>query len=360
MDARPEIRHLKTSEHGGLNYSELEATGIAPGEVIDFSVSSNPNGPPPGLRVTTKGVRIERYPDSEANELRRCLGGKLGIEPRNILVGSGSTELIRLAALAYLGKGDTAVVIQPTFGEYEVACNIMGGQIVRQQLALDDGFSLDTGSMVEMVKRHKPKVIFINNPNNPTGNYVSRHDFEKLLAAAPDSLIVLDEAYVSFVENAWSPVDLTHDSNLLVLRSMTKDYALAGLRLGYAIGRKEIIDSLRRVCPPWNVNSIAQQAGLLVLQQDDFLRRSRAIAARSKKYLMGELTRLGFRCLPSEANFFLVEVGDAAGFRRRLLGKKMLVRDCTSFGLPGYIRLAPRDPRACRRLIAAIEELQAE
>ena len=360
LQPRPEIRDLKISEHGGLNYSELETLGLSPNEVIDFSVSSNPNGPPPGIMSKTRDVKIARYPDSGANELRRRLSQKLGVQPRNILIGSGSTELIRLAALAYLGKDDSSMIIEPTFGEYEVACNIMGASIVRQRLAEEDGFTLDINKTRELIQRHSPRVIFICNPNNPTGNYIGQEEFNRLLAVAGDSLVILDEAYIVFVEHAWFSPPMVEGNNLLVLRSMTKDYTLAGLRLGYAIAGDEIIDSLRRVCPPWNVNTVAQQAAIFALQQDEFLKRSRVMVARGKDYLVRQLTRLGLRCLPSEAHYFLVEVGDAADFRQRLLRKKILVRDCTSFGLPRHIRIAPRDLKLCRQLVAAIKEVQRE
>lgn len=234
----------------------------------------------------TRDVKIARYPDSGANELRRRLSQKLGVQPRNILIGSGSTELIRLAALAYLGKDDRAMIIEPTFGEYEVACNIMGASIVRQRLAEEDGFTLDISKTRELIERHSPRVIFICNPNNPTGNYIGQEEFNRLLAVAGDSLVILDEAYIVFVEHAWFSPPMVEGNNLLVLRSMTKDYTLAGLRLGYAIAGDEIIDLLRRVCPPWNVNTVAQRAGILVLQQDEFLKRSRVMVARGRNYLV--------------------------------------------------------------------------
>jgi len=360
LQPRPEIADLKVSQHGGLNYAELEAMGISPDEVLDFSVSSNPHGPPPGLVAATKDARIDRYPDSEASELRHRLGRRLRVDPRNIIVGSGSTELIRLAALAYLGRDDKALIIEPTFGEYEVACHIMGAAIVRQRLSDRDGFALDMDMTQELMRRHRPRVVFLCNPNNPTGSYLSRQEFQRLLAAAPDSLVILDEAYIAFVPETWPSTDMIEDNNLLILRSMTKDYTLAGLRLGYAVAHQEIVDTLRRVCPPWNVNAVAQQAGVFALQQEEFSRRTRIQVSQAKAYLVRELTRLGLRPLPSRTNFFLVEVGDASDWRRRLLKKGILVRDCTSFGLPHHVRIAPRDFMACSRLVAAIKELQRE
>ena len=357
LQPRPAIANLKICEHGGLNYGELEALGLSPDEVIDFSVSSNPSGPPPGIRPIVKSVKIARYPDSETNVLRRRLAQKLGVTSRNMLIGNGSTELIRLAVLAYLDKGDRAIIIEPTFGEYEVACNIVRASIIRQQIVENDGFKLDIDKTEELIKQYVPRIIFICNPNNPTGNYLRYAEFERLLSAAEESLFVLDEAYITFVDNTWSSLGMINKSNLLILRSMTKDYALAGLRLGYAIAREEIIDSLRRVCPPWNINAVAQQAGISALQYDKYLEQSHAVAARGKNFLVEELTHLGLRCLPSEANFFLVKVGNASDFRQRLLAKKILVRDCTSFGLPQYIRIAPKSLKKCRKLVAAIKEI---
>jgi len=140
------------------------------------------------------------------------------------------------------------------------------------------------------------------------------------------------------------------------LRSMTKDYALAGLRLGYAVAAKPIISILERVRPPWNVNAVAQKAGIFVLNTDNYLEECNTKIQEAKSFMARELTSLGLSPLPSQTNFFMVEVGNAANFRQALLKKGILVRDCASFGLPDYIRLAPRTLPECQRLIAAIKE----
>jgi len=357
---RPEIQGLRIAEHGGLDYAELETLGISADEVVDFSVSSNPHGPPPGVRAAINGRGIETYPDSLSAGLCRALAGCLGVAPENILAASGSTELIRLTALAYLDSGSSAAMLAPTFGEYEVACRIAGADIIRVPLLEEETFRLDVDRAVDLIAAERPRVVFLCNPNNPTGGYLGRGEVDRLLAAAPDSLFVLDEAYVAFVDEAWPWQDMVLERNMVVLRSMTKDYTLAGLRLGYGVGRKDVIDALRRVCPPWNVSSVAQRAGIVAVRQEGFVEASRARIAMAKAYLTRSLSRLGFRCVPSSANYFLVEVGDARYFRRQLLRKRFLVRDCTSFGLPSYVRIAPRTLGACRRLIAAIEEIQQE
>jgi len=353
---RPEIQGAARCPHGGIDYAELETRGIASQDILDFSANLNPFGPPPGVMEALNEVDISHYPDSEASYLRRSLAEKLGIKAENILVSSGSTELIRLAALAYLGNGDRVLIIDPTYGEYQVACQISGASLVKQQLSSQNGFRLNTSETVELIRQHRPKGVFICNPNNPTGRYLPQADFERILDAGKNSLIVLDEAYVSFVNNAWSSLDLIEQNNLLVLRSMTKDYAMPGLRLGYGVARGKIIANLRRICPPWNVNALAQKAGTIAIAKEEYLKQCQVELKEAKDYLTVALFGLGLPPLPSEANFFLVEVGNASRFRRELLKRKILVRDCTSFGLPQYIRIASRTLPACQRLVAAIKE----
>ena len=369
---RPEIEDVAVCQHGGIDYAELRALGIAPEHVLDFSANLNPFGPPPGVMEVLSGVShelteaISHYPDSEASHLRQCLTEKLGVEVKNILVGNGSMELMRLAALAYFGKGDEVVIIEPTFGEYRIACQIAGASVITQRLVEGNNFQLNIDETVQLLKQHRPKGIFICNPNNPTGRYLSRADFEKILDASLNSLVVLDEAYISFVDSAWCSIDLAlHSSgaavergNLLILRSMTKDYSMAGLRLGYGVASEEVIATLRRICPPWNVNALAQRAAIIAINEEEYCKRCQVEIGEARGYLVAELSNLGLPPLPSEANFFLVEVGDASWFRHELLKRKILVRDCTSFGLPQYVRIAPRTKPECQRLIAAIKEVR--
>jgi len=361
---RPEIRDMPICQHGSIDYAEVEMLGISPQEILDFSANLNPFGPPPEVMQALHGVSfdlneaISHYPDSESRHLKRSLAESLRISIDNVLISSGSTELIRLAALAYFGKGDEVLIIEPTYGEYELACRIAGASVIKQQLSARNAFLPDIDKTVKLIKRYHPKGIFICNPNNPTGRYLSRADFDRILDADKDSLVILDEAYVNFVDNHWSSLDMVEGNNLLVLRTMTKDYAMAGLRLGYGVAKEEIIASLRSICPPWNVNALAQKAGLLAIAREEHLEQCRDRLRKAKDYLVKELSGLGLPPLPSEANFFLVEVGDASWFRRELLKRRMLVRDCTSFGLPHYIRIAPRTLPECRSLVTAVTEIR--
>ena len=333
--------------------------GIAPEAILDFSVCTNPFMPPPKINEINIGsAAIEQYPDSEATELQLSLSKKLGIPPDTILVGSGTTELIRLIALAYFRQGDTILIWEPTYGEYDVASRIVGANPVKQWMKAEDSFTPQIGEAADFIRQHHPRAVFICNPNNPTGKYLSQQEIETILDAMDDSLLVLDEAYLAFVEQSWASIDLSCRGNVVILRSMTKDYGLAGLRLGYAIANRVITTNLHRVRPPWNVNVIAQKVGAMVLEDTDYLEQTKEKIKEAKRYLIGEFSRLGFQLLPSDTNYFLMKVGDASTFRSALLKHGILVRDCKSFGLPEYIRVGTRTMPECQRLIATIHEMK--
>ncbi|MBI3931013.1 MAG: histidinol-phosphate aminotransferase family protein [Chloroflexi bacterium] len=355
---RPEVENLEASPHGGLNYQELKAMGLAPDEILDFSVSANPFPPPAGVRKILSTIVIERYPDSEATEFRQCLSVKLGVTAGNILAGSGAVELIRLTALAYFRPGDSVLVLEPTFGEYKVACHIAAAKVVSQWGREEDGFAARLEETANLIRHLRPRAVFVCNPNNPSGQYFARREVEMLLDACGDGLLILDEVYVAFVAASWSALDLVSRGNIVIVRSMTKDYALAGLRLGYAVAHEEVIKALRRVCPPWNVNVVAQQAGIVVLEEADYLARCQLEISQAKQFLVDELGRIGFSLVPSRTNFFLVKVANAQDFRRALLRWGVLVRDCTSFGLPQYIRIAARTMPECQKLITTIQAMK--
>ncbi|MDD5701334.1 MAG: histidinol-phosphate transaminase [Dehalococcoidales bacterium] len=351
---KPGIEDLVAASHGGINYAELEKLGISPESIIDFSVSTNPFGPPPGIEKALSKASIDCYPDSESTEFRRALSEKLNISPDNLLIGSGSTELIRMTAAVYFGPSDTVLIPQPTYGEYEISSRLVGARVIKQQMKEETGFRLDVVETAALVRRYRPKGIFLCNPNNPTGGYLPEKEFREVLSIGGDSLVILDEAYASFVSEGWSTLGLVEQNNLIVIRSMTKDYALAGLRLGYLVAAKQVISALRKVKPPWNVSSVAQQAGIQALNSGEYIETCRTRILEARQFLVEELEKIGLKPLPSQANFFLVRTGDAARFRCALLRKGILVRDCSSFGLPQYIRLAPRSIDECRKLISAI------
>jgi len=360
LQPRQRIIQLPTIVHGGIHYAEIEKLTIQPQNIIDFSVSHNPYGPPAEVLAVLNSVCISDYPDPEAKELRRHLSERLKVKPENLLAGSGATELVRLAAMAYFDPGDRVLIPQPTYGEYEIAARIMGAQPIKEPV-LEEAthFSLDIKNLLRSIERYRPKGVFLCNPNNPTGQCVTREDIAKAVAAASDCLFIIDEAYIALVDNAeiFSSLELIHHGNVLILRSMTKDFALAGLRLGYVVAAPQIIEALRKVCPPWNVNALAQSAGIAALRAEGYIEECREKIRLAKEFLLRRLSNIGLTAIPSQANFFLVKVGSAKNFHRALLQKGFLVRDCSSFELPEYVRISPRTIPECDKLITAVKEV---
>jgi len=240
--------------------------------------------------------------------------------------------------------GEVVAVADHTFGEYARAARSVGAHVV------------------DLERAASARVVFVCQPNNPTGDYSPRGEIEALLAQESDRLVVLDEAYAAFVDQRWPAERLLESHpNLTILRSMTKDHALPGLRLGYLLASADVARAVAAVRPPWSVNAGALRAGLAALQPDaqQHVDKARALVRESRALLTDGLTRLGYSVKPSVANFVLVEVlsRDAAAFRRALLPVGMVVRDCASFGLPSCVRIACRQPHECERLLAAIEEV---
>ncbi len=368
ISPRPTIETMTPATHGGPNYAELATLGLSPDEVIDFSASANPFGPSPRVRAALDGAAIERYPDSQCLALRARLAERHGLAPEQIIVGNGTTELIWLLAVAYLQPGDPVLIVGPTFGEYRAASELMGAAVTEyrapapassfQQPAPSNqfpvpGFQPDVAAIVARIGQQRPRLTWLCNPNNPTGVYLSPAAVERVATACGHGLLVLDEAYRPFVAGAWPSEPLLRRENVVLLRSMTKDHALAGLRLGYALAHPGVIAALQRAQPSWSVNAAAQAAGLAALDDDPYVADSVARTHEAKVYLMAELTRLGLRVVPSAANFFLVEVGDGQALRQRLLRHGLVVRDCASFGLPAYVRVGVRRMEECRRLVEA-------
>ncbi len=351
---RPELNTVRLATHGGFHADEWNTLG----RVIDFSSNINPFGASPRVRDAIANVSIERHPDPDAIELRDAIASRVNVSPEQIIVGNGSLELIRSLAIAYIRTGDDVLIVAPTFGEYRVAVEVMGARVVEFRTHARDDFRVNVDALIARVAELKPRLAFICNPNNPTGMYVSRDDIARVLDASPETLWVLDEAFVPFIEHAWPSRDLIDHENLVVMRSMTKEYALPGLRLGYALAQSDVIDALAKVRAPWSVNSFAQAAGLAVLADEKFLQDTLAQIRDEAKKLREAIENLGWRMMPSALHYFLVEVGDARTFRAALASQGLLVRDCTSFGLPEFVRIATRKPDENARLIEALREMK--
>ena len=355
--------------HGSVSYGELRSLGLDLDNIIDFSVNTNPLGPSPRVREAVLAADIARYPDTEVSALRCAIAQRLRVAPTSVLVGNGSTELVWLAAQAYLAPGDTAVVAGPTFGEYEHAAGVAGAVVQAVRAGVATGFALNLDELSRTITRHRARVLFLCTPNNPTGVVTPPAALSGLAERHPDTLVVVDEAYLPFAGGCPAGIErsvLTTGlpPNLLVLRSLTKDCAIPGLRLGFAVAPEPVIAALASLQPTWSVNALAQAAGLAALDDTEHWDRSVAALAEAKDYLETALTALGLTVHPSAANFLLVDaVSGPGGFvsggalRSALLREGCCLRACASFGLPEYVRIGVRTLPECRTLVAALRRV---
>lgn len=354
LEVRSHLHNVQPCPHGSFSYRESAERGIPREGVLDFSASCNPLGPAPGVLAALRQLQVGRYPDDESAELRGALARSIGLDPGWVIAGNGSVELMWMLATAYLDPGDQVLVSGPTFGEYARACQVAGATVETVLASEKARFQPDLAGLIHRIGALRPKLAFLCNPNNPTGQLLPAQAISQLLEACEETLLVVDEAYVPFCQSSPNLVPYLPTGRLLLLRSMTKDHALAGLRLGYAVGRPDLIEWLDRVRPPWNVNVAAQVAGIAALQERRYLEDSRRVVDEGRRLLSDQLTKLGLRVIPSVANFLLVRVGRGASFRAALLEHGVCVRDCTSFGLPAYVRIGVRTLPECRKLLDAV------
>jgi len=357
------MTHLVT--HGTLDYAEVAGLGYRPEDLIVFSSNINPYGPPPAVveavRQALTGELIARYPDRLSLEMRRALAAYHGVSEAAVLVGNGTADILWLLALLFAVR-QRVVVVEPTFGEYVNAVTLVEAVVEKVchpgwMMTAENHYAPDSTTLAETaaaLARLAPNVVFICNPNNPTGHYLSPAELQILYQGAPDALWVVDEAYADFAAEPWSAIQWIEAGQWLILRSLTKDFALGGLRLGYAVAAPAIIARLQQAQSPWNVNAVAQVAGCAALKQLAWRSETLAQLRQAGARLRTALRHQGFHPLPTTTNYFLLPVANPTVTRATLLQERLMVRDCTSFGLPDYIRIATQLPAQNALLVEAL------
>ncbi|MBU4239917.1 MAG: histidinol-phosphate transaminase [Actinobacteria bacterium] len=356
--AREEIKDLPVYSPG-MDIDDVKRRyGVE--EVIKLASNENPVGPSPlAVGAVHRAVAdMSLYPDSSCAELRRRLSEKLGVEPERLLFGNGTDEIIDLIFLAFFNPGDGAVMGDPTFSSYFLTGMTVGARIVYVPLR---DFGHHPEEMLGAVDE-STRALFVGTPHNPTGTICTTAEFERMLAGLPPEVILVwDEAYCEYVDDPEYPQSIPYLErypNLVVLRTFSKIYGLAGLRVGYAVADPQVVDMLERVRPPFNVNRLAQAAAAAALEDSAHLEKSREVNALGKRYLAEELDRLGMRPVPTQANFMLFRYDHLTGnLAARLLEKGIIVRDGAALGYPGYIRLTVGTPEQNQAVIGAIEEI---
>ena len=299
-------------QHGGNIYQVSRETGIPENAIIDFSASINPLGLPSSVIVAVrKGISsLPNYPETYAETLVSCLGSYLRVDGGSLVCGNGSTELIYLIARTL--NPQKVMIPVPTFSEYERACRLVRGvRVVYLPLKRSEDFDIDPARFIRAMKGCD--MAFLCNPNNPTGRLVGRNALLEIIHAAGrmKCYLVIDEAFVEFCSGETAVNDVAGNSHLIVLRSLTKFYALSGLRLGYGVFPPALAGLMRRYKEPWTVNTLAQRAGIVALQDEAYRERSLRIMKQEKKLTERHYAQLGFAYVPSSANYYLVQMNNA-------------------------------------------------
>ncbi|MFT4069612.1 histidinol-phosphate transaminase [Paraburkholderia sp.] len=340
--------------------------GLEEASIVKLASNENPLGMPESAqRAMARAVAdLGRYPDSNGFELKAALSARYGVPAGWITLGNGSNDILELAAHAYVEKGQSVVFSQYSFAVYALATQGVGARAIVVP-AVRRGHDLD--AMLAAIA-DDTRLVFIANPNNPTGTFVDGPALEAFLDEVPRHVVVvLDEAYTEYLS-----ADKRYDSiawvrrypNLLVSRTFSKAFGLAGLRIGFAIAQPELTDLLNRLRQPFNVNTLAQAAAIAALNDNAFLEKSAALNAQGYRRLTDAFDKLGLEYVPSEGNFVLVRVGDddAAGARVNLalLKQAVIVRPVDNYGLPQWLRITIGLPEENEAFLAALEKTLAE
>jgi histidinol-phosphate aminotransferase len=355
---QPHLAQL-TPYQAGKPLEELERElGLT--DAIKLASNENPLGPSPkALAAIRENLgSLHRYPDSHAYYLKEDLSRHLGILPQQLILGNGSDEVLDLLVRALVPPGGEVLSTTHTFLMYGLLTQAVGGvfrPVPLKQMRVDL-------TAVARAVTPQTRLILLNNPNNPTGTAFGREEFEAFLAALPLTVtLVVDEAYIDFADDPEVPASLDYlaeDRPLVGLRTFSKAYGLAGLRIGYGFGPSELMDYLNRLRMPFNVNRLAQVAARAALTDGDFLARTREVVLAGKEEICRELTRLGLEFVSTQTNFVLIRVPrPGVEVYRDLLRMGVIIRAMDAYGFPDYIRVNMGLPEENRRFLQALEKV---
>ncbi len=328
-------------------------------EVVKLASNENPFGPSPkAVKAMQKSLSgVNRYPDAQGYYLKKRLARHFGLAAENFVLGNGSDELIDVLIKTFVEADENIVTSDTTFLEYEIIAAVNNRKVKKAPLRY---FKYDLGAILKLADK-KTKLVFIANPNNPTGTYVTKYEVADFLKALPKQVIVVfDEAYNTFIDVDDYPDSLSYlrSKKVIILRTFSKAYGLAGLRLGYAIADPEFVSYMERVRQPFNVNILAQAAGLAAIEDRDFLKKTRRLTLAGKDFIYQELSKMGLGYVPSVANFILIDVEkDGQEVFKSMLKFGVIVREMSQYGLKNFIRLTIGSQKENRRSVRVLRKV---
>jgi histidinol-phosphate aminotransferase len=359
LPTNPVLNNLPVYQPGRPIEEVARELGLDPGGIIKLASNENPLGPSRlGLAAMRQALKqVNLYPDGNAFYLKQKLAAKLGVTPANLILGNGSNEVIEMIGHALLAPGAEVVVSQYCFAVYPIVTALFGAKLVVVP-AKNHGHDLD--AMLAAITPNT-RIVFVANPNNPTGTTTGREELARFVNAVPANvLLALDEAYIEFLGE---PLDLLPEirsgskPNLLLMRTFSKIYGLAGLRIGYGIGHPDFIAALEKIRQPFNINSVAQAGALAALDDTKHVEKTRKINSRGLKLYARTFRKLGLEFVPSQANFILVRVGDGQRVFMELQKLGVIVRPMGGYQLPEWIRISIGTPKENQRCLEALKNV---
>jgi histidinol-phosphate aminotransferase len=357
--ANPQLRDISVYEPGKPIEETARELGIDPAEIIKLASNENPLGPSPKavqeMRAALGNAHL--YPDGSGFYLCKAIATKLGLASENIILGNGSNEALEFLGHAFLDatRQDEVIASAYAFVVYKLIAASFGARMIEVP---SPDYKQDLETMLEAVTQ-KTRLIFIPNPNNPTGTLISQRAIDSFVSRVPEKVIVVfDEAYFEFLNDPPDTLQFVREGrNVIVLRTFSKIHGLAGLRIGYAVARPDVIELLHRTRQPFNVNSIAQAGALAALEDDAHLRETKRVVDEGRAYLQEQFAEMQIRFVPAVANFVMVNVGDGCAVFEKLLRRKIIVRPLKGYGLPEWVRISVGTMEENKKLITALREL---
>lgn len=355
--ANPQLRDLAVYEPGKPIEETARELGVDPAEIIKLASNENPLGPSPKALAAMRGA-IESahiYPDGAGFYLRNALAEKLGVARENIILGNGSNEVIEFLGHAFLRSGDEVITPQHAFIAYKLIATLFSAGTIETSAP---DFQPDLDALLDAITP-KTRIIFIANPNNPTGALTSQDKIDNFVSRVPENIIIVfDEAYFEFLDRSPDALRYVREGrNVVVLRTFSKIHGLASLRIGYGIARAELIAVLQKTRQPFNVNGIGQIAAIAALQDEDHQRETKTIVDAGRDYLQAAFAEMKLGFVPSAGNFVMVNVGDGAAVFKKLLAQKIIVRPLKGYELPEWLRITIGTMGQNQKCIAALKKI---
>ena len=355
--ANPQLRDLAVYEPGKPIEETARELGTDARKIIKLASNENPLGPSPKALVAMRGAldSAHLYPDGGGYYLREALAARLGCTKDQIILGSGSNEIIEFFGHAFLNRGDDVITSEHAFIAYKLVAAVFGARTIEVP---SPDLRHDLDGMIAALTP-KTRLIFVANPNNPTGTLASQAEIDRFVERVPENVVVVfDEAYFEYLDDPPDTLRFVRAGrNVAVLRTFSKIQGLASLRIGYGIARPELIQVLQKTRQPFNGNGLAQAAALASLADDEHRRETKRITDEGRAYLQAQFETMKLQFVPSAANFVLVKVGDGAGVFRKLLERQIIVRALKGYNLPEWIRISVGTMEQNRRCIAALREV---